>query len=126
MINFENNAYFWQKLDTLILTGNFIVKYEKGQIHKKHTNLIYPMNYALLTDEKNAEDKGIPCFMGSNGEECLAVIVSVDILSKECVAQLLIGCNEEEEEAVLSFLNQTEFQKTIIVRRGNDVPNWAI
>ena len=39
--------------------------------------------------------------------------------------KLLIGCSEEEKHEILEFLNQTEFQKAILVQRGNEVPDWA-
>ena len=39
--------------------------------------------------------------------------------------KLLIGCSEEEELEILEFLNQTEFQKAVLIRRGSEVPYWA-
>jgi inorganic pyrophosphatase len=41
------------------------------------------------------------------------------------VAKLLIGCTEQEKEEIMSFLNQTELQKAILIQRGNEVPSWA-
>ena len=37
----------------------------------------------------------------------------------------LVGCSEEEINKILQFLNQTEFQKAILIRRGDDIPSWA-
>ena len=48
-----------------------------------------------------------------------------NILKKDCEIKLLVGCNEEETYEILEFLNQTEFQKAILVRRGDEVPEWA-
>lgn len=125
-MNLENNAYFWQKLDTLLLTGTFTLKYNKGERHAKYSKLVYPLNYGLLKNEYDeTKDMEIPCYKGSLDNECNSIIVSVDILSRECVVQLLIGLTDEETEDILSFLNETEFQKTILVRRGNEVPSWA-
>ena len=55
------------------------------------------------------------------------VIVQVlyNILKKDCKAKLLIGCNEEEIHDILIFLNQTDYQKAVILRRGNEIPEWA-
>ena len=68
----------------------------------------------------------IPYYRGSLAEECNAIVVSVDILAKEISVNILLGCTEDEEVEVLRFLNQTDFQKTILIRRGDDIPNWAI
>ena len=36
-----------------------------------------------------------------------------------------MGCTEEETMRILEFLDQTEFQKAILVRRGNETPSWS-
>ena len=54
-----------------------------------------------------------------------AIAVSADILKKDCEVKLLVGCSEEEIHDILEFLNQTEFQKAVLLRRGNEVPEWA-
>ena len=38
---------------------------------------------------------------------------------------LISAKKKEEEHEVLAFLNQTEFQKAIMIHRGNEVPEWA-
>lgn len=54
-----------------------------------------------------------------------AIVISADILKKDCEVKLLVGCDEEEKVKILEFLNQTQFQKAILVQRGNQTPNWA-
>ena len=39
--------------------------------------------------------------------------------------KIILGCTSSEEEAILRFMNQTDFQKTIVVRRGNEIPAWS-
>ena len=34
--------------------------------------------------------------------------------------------NDEQEEEVLKFLNSTDFQKAVVIRRGKEIPSWAI
>ena len=46
-------------------------------------------------------------------------------MKKDCEVKLLVGCTEEDENDILEFLNQTEFQKAVLIRRGNEVPEWA-
>ena len=55
-----------------------------------------------------------------------ALVVCVDILKKDIEVKLLVGCTDEEELSILEFLNQTDFQKSVILRRGNDLPDWAV
>ena len=51
--------------------------------------------------------------------------MAVDILGREMDVKVLVGCSLEEEEAVLRYLNQTDYQKTILVRKGEELPSWA-
>ena len=109
MQQLENNAYFWQKLDTLLLSSSCTIDRPKGSTHYKFTNLVYPVDYGFLSDT-----------FGSD-----AIAITADILKKDCIVKLLIGCTEEETMRILEFLDQTEFQKAILVRRGNDTPSWS-
>ena len=38
----ENNAYFWQKLDTLVLSSTMVIDHKKNTSHPNYPNLIYP------------------------------------------------------------------------------------
>ena len=45
---FENNAFFWQKLDTLFLSSKLVIDRPKNTCHYKYSNLIYPVDYGYL------------------------------------------------------------------------------
>lgn len=120
-----NNAFFWQKIDTLCLSSDLVLVAKRGDKHRDFPHLIFPLDYGYL---KALDSDNIPnyrVFKGHSGDKASAVIVCADILYKSIDVRLLIGCNEVEEEAVLRFLNETEFQKTIIVHRGNQIPSWT-
>ena len=126
MNKLENNAFFWQKLDTLFLSSKLVVDRPRNTAHYKYSNLIYPVDYGYLSDTTGSDQAPIDVFKGSmKTTQIGAIVVSADILKKDCEVKLLIGCSEEEEYEILEFLNQTEFQKAILVRRGNEVPEWA-
>ena len=126
MEQLENNVYFWQKLDTLLLSSSCAIDCPKGSTHKKYPNLIYPVDYGVLKDTFGADQSPINVFKGSEKTYRVdAIVISADILKKDCVVKLLIGCTKEETMEVLQFLNQTEFQKAILVRRGTQMPSWA-
>lgn len=126
MNEFENNAYFWQKLDTLFLFSGYTITRQKGEHHPVFQNLKYPLDYGYLNDTKGTYKDGVSVYVGSGNTHLItAVIVAVDILAKELDVKVLVGCEQEEQEAVLRFLNQTEYQKTVLIRRGNQLPSWA-
>jgi inorganic pyrophosphatase len=88
--------------------------------------LVYPVSYGYLEDTFNQEQEGIAVYRGSGSASSIStIVIAADILKKDIDVKLLVGCTQAEEEEILRFLNQTDFQKTILVRRGNVVPNWA-
>jgi inorganic pyrophosphatase len=127
MVQLLNNAFFWQKLDTLYYSSSVVISQPKGSMHPVFTNLIYPVDYGYLNDTLAQDEKGIAIYHGTNGNHGVdKVIVAVDILRKDIEVKLLVACSEEEEELILRFVNQTDFQKTILINRGNDLPTWAL
>lgn len=126
MQQLENNAFFWQKLDTLLLSSSCTIDRPKGSAHYKFTNLIYPVDYGFLSDTFGSDQKPIDVFKGSIATNNVdAIAITTDILKKDCIVKLLVGCTEEETMRILEFLDQTEFQKAILVRRGNETPSWS-
>lgn len=126
MKEFQNNAYFWQKLDTLCLSGDFVETRAKGEVHPSYPNLIYPCRYGYFALSEQGEDKMFHAFVGSEGSQAVGVVICADILAKDLEVKVLIGVSEKEEEAILDFLNQTDFQKTVIMKRGKEIPSWAV
>lgn len=126
MEQLENNIFFWQKLDTLLLSSALKIDRPKGSPHFKYANHIYPVDYGYLADTTGSDQSPIDVFKGSrNTSRIEAMAVSADILNRDCEAKLLIGCTEEEVNQIMQFLNETEFQKAILVRRGNSIPSWT-
>lgn len=126
MNELENNALFWQKLDTIYLSSKLEVDRPKNSTHYKYSNLIYPVDYGYLKDTTGSDMSPIDVFRGSlPSTQVQAALVSADILKKDCEVKLIVGCSEEEVYDILVFLNQTEFQKALLVRRGSEVPEWG-
>jgi len=124
MAEFENNAYFWQKVDTLYLSSGYRLTKKKGETHDEFKNLVYPLDYGKVN--ANGE-KGVSVYAGSlNRNKVTSLVISADILAKELDVKILAGCTDEETDEVLRFLNQTEFQKTILIKRGSEIPNWTL
>ena len=126
-MEFENNVLFWQKLDTLVLSSTLIVERKKGSVHPKYPNLVYPCDYGYLKDTHSSDMGEIDVFVGTRQTaQTDTIIVAVDVLKKDAEVKVLLGCTQSEELAILHFLNQTDFQKTIILRRGMHLPSWAM
>ena len=73
MQQLENNAFFWQKLDTLLLSSSCTIDRPKGSAHYKFTNLIYPVDYGFLSDTFGSDQKqcGCDCDYGRYSEKRL-------------------------------------------------------
>ena len=127
MKDYENNSYFWQKVETLFLSSGLEITRKKGDIHPTFKNLIYPTDYGHVKDTKSVSGEGVSVYLGSGSRSTItALVVAADILAKELDVKILVGCNEEEEKDVLHFLNQTDYQKTVLIRRGeNEIPSWG-
>lgn len=117
-----NNGYFWQKLDSLVLSTNVVISQPKGSHHPQYLNMVYPVDYGYLNDTH-----AIKVFKGSLKRSAAdAIMVVGDILKRDLEVKLLLGCTESEIKEILAFINQTDYQKSILVRRGLDLPEWAI
>ena len=126
MKEFENNAYFWQKVDTLYSFGDYKVVYRKGDRNERYPSLVYPCDFGYVKALDSDEDISMEVFKGEHGRTIDALIICADILMKRFEVKALIGLNDAEQEEVLRFLDQTEFQKCVYVRRGKTIPNWAV
>lgn len=57
MKELENNAFFWQKLDTLMFSSDCTIDRPKGSTHFKYSNLVYPVDYGFLSDTTAGSDQ---------------------------------------------------------------------
>jgi len=124
MKDFQNNAYFWQKIDSLCLSGDLINLVKKGEADKEFPNYVMPCDYGYLKF-LDGDSQSLHYFKGSLNNEVNGIILCADILSKRVDAKILLGCSEVEEEAILRYLNQDDFRKTVLIKRGSEVPSWA-
>ena len=58
----ENNAYFWQKIDTLFYSTKLDIVREKNSVHPIYKSLIYPVDYGYLSDTIGEGNHGISVF----------------------------------------------------------------
>ena len=125
MNEFENNAYFWQKVDAAYMSGNFRLVYKKGSIHKQYPDLPFPCDYGHV-ETVGGNDAYLKVFRGSRKEKVEGIVVCANLLEKDLTTIVLVGVSDEEREAILRFLNSNDYQKTVVINRGNNIPSWAV
>lgn len=125
MKEFENNAYFWQKVDTLYSSGDFKITNKKGTIHKNYPALKYPCDYGYVKTLNSDSDIPMEVFKADGGKKVDAIALCADILNKRFEVKALVGLNDDEQEAVLHFLNCTDYQKSVLIKRGKEIPAWG-
>ena len=124
MNEFENNAYFWQKVDTLYSSGDFKLTNKKGTTHKNYPSLKYPCDFGYVKTLDSDVETSMEVFK-SNGNKVDAIALCADILNKRFEVKALIGLTDEELEEVLHFLNCTDYQKSVLIKRGKRIPSWG-
>jgi len=125
MKEFENNAYFWQKVDTLYSSGDFKLKHAKGTPHKHYPSLLYPCDFGYVQTLDNDVETPMEVFKVEGGKKVDAITLCADILTKRFEVKALVGLTDEQMEEVLHFLNCTDYQKSVLIKRGKSIPNWS-
>ena len=108
---------FWQALDKLVADSKIIIDRPKGSAHPKYPDFIYPLDYGYLENTTSMDGGGIDVWKGSLGNNIDAVMCIVDLMKKDSEIKILIGCSEEEKQAIYAVHNETEFMKGILIRR---------
>lgn len=121
-MEFENNVYFWQKVDTLVAGCNLQIKWHKGDKHPDIPNEVFPLDSGQLVMD---DTELTQCYVGSGSKKKVTgCVVICDILYKQFREVLLIGCTGEEEETMLHFMSKFEHKKCVYFKRSHHVPSW--
>ena len=126
MKEFENNAYFWQKVDTLYSCGDFKMTNPKGSSHAIYPSLTYPCDYGYVKTLDSDIETPLEVFKGNKDNKVKAVVLCADIINKRFEVKTLVGVDDEECEHILSFLNCTDYQKSVFIKRGSAIPAWSL
>ncbi|MBQ9424754.1 MAG: Inorganic pyrophosphatase [Erysipelotrichaceae bacterium] len=125
MKEFENNAYFWQKVDTLYSSGDFKLICKKGSTHKVYPSLTYPCDFGYVETLSSDTDSPMEVFRSRKSDTVDAIVICADIIEKRFEVKALVGLSEDECLEVLHFLNCTDYQKAVLLRRGKQIPPWS-
>ena len=112
------NKEFWELLEELVAASELVIDRPKGSAHPRFPQLIYPQNYGYLKGSSSMDGEGIDVWVGSNEQKQLdAIICTVDKMKKDSEIKLLLGCTEAEKQEILSFHNNSQWMKGILIRR---------
>ena len=112
------NDNFWQAVDVLISSGRIVFDRPKGSTHPRFPNIKYEIDYGYIENTTSMDGGGIDVWRGSLADNNVnAIICTVDLMKKDSEIKLLIGCTEEEMNAVYNFHNSTEYMKGILIKR---------
>ena len=125
MKEFENNAYFWQKVDTLYSSGDFKVTNKEGSNHKDYPSLTYPCDFGYVKTLDSSNETPLEVFKSKQGKRVDAIALCADIINKRFEVKALVGLDDQLCEKVLHFLNCTDYQKSVLIKRGKQIPSWS-
>jgi inorganic pyrophosphatase len=109
---------FWQHLDQLVAHCPLVIDRPRGSAHPRYPEVIYPLDYGYLAGTQAMDGGGIDVWRGSEAQPTLdAIICTVDLLKRDAEIKLVIGCSEDEKQAILRLLNQ-EAMRALLIRRG--------
>lgn len=113
----ENTPGFWDYLDRLVTDSRIVIDRPRGSAHPRYPSVVYPVDYGYLENTSTIDGGGIDVWVGSTGEHRPgAILCTADLHKRDAEIKLLIGCSEEEKEAILRFLNG-DFMRAILIRR---------
>ena len=109
---------FWENLDRLVAESRVIVDNPRGTHDGDSSTFVYPVDYGYLEGTLSMDGEGIDVFVGSDPEQRIdAVICVIDLMKIESEIKVLIGCTEEEKQAIMSLYETFPLMWGLLVRR---------
>ncbi len=115
------NREFWALVDRLVAESTVVIDRPKGSCHPRYPHIVYPLDYGYLDNTTSMDAGGIDIWIGSSANRQVdALICTVDLLKRDSEIKLLLRCTEEEKATVLSFHNESEYMKGILIPREKE------
>ena len=110
---------FWEAVDSLVGESRVIINRLKGTSHPRFPDMVYPVDYGYLENTTSPDGGGIDVWRGTDPSGNIdAIICTIDLMKKDSEIKLLIGCTPEEKQTIVSFHNESEYMKGILIERG--------
>ncbi|MBQ8620176.1 MAG: inorganic pyrophosphatase [Clostridia bacterium] len=115
------NCDFWQMLDSLVASGEIIIDRPRGSVHPRYPQMIYPLDYGYLKNTSSMDGEGFDVWVGTEPLRRVdAIVCTVDMVKQDSEIKILIGCTEEQKQAVMAVHNNSTGMKGILVRREEE------
>lgn len=115
----SDDPAFWQACDQLVSSSAITIDRPRGTPHRRHPELIYPLDYGYLVSTSGGDGTGIDVWLGGGADKGVrAIACTVDLFKRDAELKLLLGCTDEVIAIVSSFLNVTAGLSCIIVKRA--------
>jgi inorganic pyrophosphatase len=109
---------FWGHLDRLVSECRIIVDNPRGTHDGGSDTIVFPVDYGYLEGTSSMDGEGIDVFVGSDPRDIIdAIVCTVDLVKMDSEIKVLIGCTEEEKQAILRFYESFPPMRPLLVRR---------
>lgn len=110
---------FWNSLDKLIVKSRVVIDRPQGSAHPRYPDMIYPLDYGYLNDTTSTDQSGIDVWVGgSHRRQANGIVCIVDAGKGEVELKVLLGCNDQEIDTVMVFLEQNGLSPLLVRRYG--------
>ena len=96
--------HFWDYVETLLASGEWVIDRLAGSAHPRYPERIYPLDYGYIAGTTAADGDGVDIWIGSLPQRRLtALVCTVDLVKRDVELKLLLGCTLTEVQQVLDF-----------------------
>jgi inorganic pyrophosphatase len=93
---------FWETLQQVVDDSAIKIDRPKDTAHPRYPDYIYPFDYGYLEGTTSGDGDGIDCWVGSlSGKNVTGVVTIVDQIKKDSEIKILLGCTQEDMQAIL-------------------------
>lgn len=98
------NGAFWEEMERLVSRNHITIDRPKGQPHPRFPEMNYPLDYGYIANTMASDGEGIDVWLGSQSIKTLTgILCTFDKLKRDAEIKLLIGCEQEDVEAIQGF-----------------------
>jgi inorganic pyrophosphatase len=113
---------FWTRFDRLLAANEIVIDRPKGTTHPRYSKVIYPLNYGYLKGTSSGDGNEIDVWRGSlTVSQLVGVVCTIDTLKNDSEVKLLVGCTDDEIEAVDKFHNDNDYVSGILIMRSQNL-----
>lgn len=112
---------FWEYLDQLISGGTLVIDRPKGSRHPNHPEIVYPLDYGYLEGTNSGDREEIDIWVSASESHTLSgLVLTIDAHKRDAEIKLLLGCMEQETQAILAFHNLDGMRAISLPRPKDD------